>query len=204
MNKEMTHEEFQTKMDGLKEAPDNVQNIGSAKKVDKIAQKRARDLEERRRRLVNQGVPEDKLESVMAIEDYNNLSLDRKFARFEKITASALQGLQQDIMALRHNDGVIADAIDVNMRAMARALDKAGVSLEAQGVIIKEVEQELRDEAAKKQQAAVDAQKAAVEADEHARMSAVLKSPSITDATAGAVSDSTVTEPAEATVFGDS
>lgn len=151
---------------------EDVQQIASAKRMTKVDIKRMQAREERRRRLLNNGVPEDKVDAVMAAEDYQNLPVDKKLDRFERIVSQALQGLQRDIMALRHNDGVIADAMDINLKAMARALEKAGITKEAQNDIIREVEKELREEQKRQAEAEVEARRMASEKAEKERMEA--------------------------------
>jgi hypothetical protein len=167
---------------------EDVQQMASAKKMSKIDIKRMQAREERRRRLINRGVPEDKVDAVMAAEDYQNLPIDKKLDRFEYIVSQALQGLQRDILALRHNDGVIAEAMDINLKAMSRALEKAGVSKEAQGDIIREVEKELREEQEKRARAEQEALRLAAEQSERERIEAELSSkPSLSSDEAPAV-----------------
>lgn len=128
-----------------------------ASNMTKIDAKRAQIYQERRRRLLNRGVPEAQVDATLAAEDYRNLPLAERFARFEKMALGALEGLQRDIMSLRHNDSVIAESMDINLRAMSMCLEKAGVSKEAQSDIIKQVDGQLREERA--QQAAALEQK---------------------------------------------
>lgn len=158
-----------------------VEQVSEVRKLSKIDIKRIQAREERRRRLINNGVPADKVDAVMTAEDYKNLPVEQKLERFEKLMSQAMQGLQRDILALRHNDGVIADAMDINLKAMARGLTKAGVSLEQQNDIIREVEQELREEHAKQTAAQAEAHKLATEKAEMDRMKSVEKERTTTD-----------------------
>lgn len=131
-----------------------MQDVVPSSNVSKIDHKRAQIYEERRRRLLNRGVPEAQVDAVMAAEDYRNLPLAERFMRFEKMVLGALEGLQRDIISLRHNDSVIAESMDVNLRAMSLCLEKAGVSKEAQSDIIKQVDTQLRQERAQRASAA--------------------------------------------------
>lgn len=138
--------------------------IAEPRKPTKIEIKRAQQREERRRRLINQGVPEDKVDQVMVNEDYNNLPLDRRFQDFRSQVVKAIQALSMDVMNLQHNDRVIADAMDTNMRAMSKCLNKVGVPTEDQAQIMKDVISELTEERAKQQQAIAEEQQKSVEA----------------------------------------
>jgi len=138
---------------GVTQAEVPEQEVATPRKISKLELKRAQIYQERRQRLINRGVPEEKVDATIAAEDYKELPIEEKFDRFEKLMMGALQGMQRDIMALRHNDGVVAEAMDINLQAMARCLEKAGVSREAQSDIIKAVDAEMR-EAHEKQVAA--------------------------------------------------
>lgn len=149
-------------------------------KMTKIDAKRMKDREERRRRLVNNGVPLDRVDETLAWEDHNNLPTDKRLEKLEKLVVKLFQGLQRDIMSLQHNDGVITDALDINLRAMAKCLEKAGVDRDQQGVIITEVETELREEQRKALEARQAAERAAEEASVLERMKAeVSKKPTL-------------------------
>ncbi len=143
-----------------------VHQIAAARRPTKLEIKRAEIYKERRARAINNGVPEDKVEAHLAAEDYKNLPLDEKFEKFQSLTAQALIGLQQDIMNLQHNDTVIADAMDINLKAMARALEHAGIDKERQQSIMKEVEQEIQRDQQQMKVAREAARKVAREAQE--------------------------------------
>jgi hypothetical protein len=175
---------------------DNVRTMSEARRISKVEMKRMQAYEERKRRLINKGMDPSKVDEALATEDYNNLPIERKFERLEKLTSQLFQGLQKDVMALRHNDGVIADAMDINLRAVARSLEKAGVTKEMQGEIIREVETELREEQRRRaeQNAAAqraDAEKARMEKEANTKTS--LLEPEVA---------LPAEQPAEATVFG--
>jgi hypothetical protein len=78
--------------------------------------------------------------------------------------------------------------MDINLKAMSRALEKAGVSKEAQGDIIREVEKELREEHEKRARAEQEALRLAAEQSERERIEAELSSkPSLSSDEAPAV-----------------
>lgn len=135
-----------------------------------VENKRASYREEKKRRLVNRGVSEERAEEMVARQEYNNLSSDKKLDRLEALFVQTFQGLQRDILALRHNDGVIADAMDINLKAMSKCLEKAGISKDIQGDIIKEVEAELREEQRKHMEAQESSKRQAEEMSERQRM----------------------------------
>ncbi len=180
----------------VQESADNVRTMSEARRITKADMKRMQAYEERKRRLINKGVAPDKVDGVIAAEDYNALPVEKKFERLEKLTSQLFQGLQKDIMALRHNDGVIADAMDINLRAVARSLEKAGVTKEMQGQIIREVETELRAEQQKRMEEQQAARKAKSEKElmelEAGKKTTLLETEPAIPAE----------EPAEATVFG--
>lgn len=180
----------------VQKSEDNVRTLSEVRKMSKIDMKRLQAYEERKRRLINKGVAPDKVDGVIAAEDYANLPVEKKFERLESMVSQVLQGLQRDIMSLRHNDGVIADAMDINLRAVARSLEKAGVTKEQQGEIVKLVEAEIREE--QKAQQAIR-QKAQEAQTEKSRMEAEANAkPSIMDPEPALPTEA----PAEATVFG--
>lgn len=164
-----------------------------ARKPTKVELKRAQIYQERRARAINNGVPEDKVDATLAAEDYKNSSLEDKFTRFQNLAVHALQGLQQDILNLRHNDTVIADAMDVNLKAMARALEHAGVDIATQQGIMQDVEKELQKEQQMQKAAREAANKAAREKNEKKTVESEIDKPS---------DEAPVPLPDGATVFG--
>lgn len=137
--------------------------VSAARRPTKLELKRAQIYQERRARAINNGVPEDKVDATLAAEDYKNSPLEEKFERFQNLAVHALQGLQQDILNLQHNDTVIADAMDINLKAMARALVHAGVDIGVQQNIMQEVEKEIHKEQQLQKAAREAAHKAASE-----------------------------------------
>lgn len=163
-----------------------------------IDAKRQAIREERKKRLMNKGVSEQRAEEMISNQDYDNLSDDKKIQRLENLFVQTFQGLQRDILALRHNDGLIADAMDINLKAMSKCLEKAGITKEQQGEIIKEVEAELREEQKRKMEAQAMAEKMASDQSEKIRMEELSKEESKLSGSEPAGSDI----PSEASVFG--
>ena len=125
---------------------DSAAATDNVRRLTKTEMKRMQALEERKRRLINNGVDPNHVDQVIAREDYDNLPMDKKLARFEEIFLRSLQGLQKDIIALRHNDGLLADALDINIKVISRCLQKVGVDVATQNALISEVEKELAEE----------------------------------------------------------
>lgn len=144
----------------VQENEDNVRTMSQAKRMTKADIRRMQAHEERKRRLINNGTDPDKVEATIAAQDYAALPLEKKFDRMDRVMSQALRALQQDIMSLRHNESLIADAMDINLRAVARSLEKAGVTKEMQIDIIKTVETEVRDEQRRRAEAQQAAHKA--------------------------------------------
>lgn len=108
--------------------------------------KRARIYAERRQRLIGQGVPEDKVDMRIAEEDYAALPLERKFEHLQKIVVEAINGFRNDLMALQSNDRVLANALDVNLNAIAAIFEKLGVSKEEQKNLVLAAEAQMNKE----------------------------------------------------------
>lgn len=166
-------------------------------KIDKLTLKRMQQREARRKRLIGQGVPEDKVEMTMAQEDFNALPADKKMAL---MLNNAMNHVAQDIQALQHNFFALADAMDVNFKSMARCLTLAGVDLQKQHEIIQTVEGEIRAE----RQAKIEAQKKAAEqaAEEASQKAADATLKAAEGRTPEPVPEAPVTLPEGATEFG--
>jgi len=149
--------------------------LGVVSLKNNIDAKRQAIREEKKRRLMNKGISEERAEEMVSMQEHDNVSDEKKITRLENLFIQTFQGLQRDILALRHNDGVIADAMDINLKAMSKSLEKAGVSKEQQGEIIKEVEMELREEQRKKLEAQEMARKMSEDQLEKERMDALAK-----------------------------
>lgn len=115
------------------------------KKLSKREQKKYQQYQERRQRLINDGINEENVDAVIAQQDYTSLPTDKKIQRLEMILRQSFTQIGQDIESLRHNDLMIADAMDINMRSMSKCLTKVGVPLEEQKTIIEDVQREMAE-----------------------------------------------------------
>lgn len=143
--------------DGKRVAKDGDGNkyVLAEKKPNALEMKRMMALLERRKRLINKGVDPKKVDLVIAQEDYNALPVEKKFEKHKDLMNGAVKRLAQDMTGLQHNDGVLADAMDVNFRSFAEMLVDLGMPLEKQGEIIKRVQAKIEDE----RKARMDAQR---------------------------------------------
>lgn len=142
----------------------------SKKKMEKAKKEQERAMKERERRMAElkkRGVSEEHLEMVMAQEDYRGMPVNERLQRLEAMVSRGFQSMANEIQALRHNDYEIATSMDINLKAIGKALTKLGIDPEMQMAIIQESQAEIAaDEAAKitakeAQVAAAAAQKAA-------------------------------------------
>jgi hypothetical protein len=160
----------------LPAAPEKVTNINDAKqqKVNKVQMKKFQIYLERRKRAINKGIPEERVDQYLREEDYRNMPVAEKVQRLEGIMSSTFQGLSQDVVRLRQNDGHIADAFDINSRAIFKMMVKLGITSEQQKDILKESADEFDAEKKAKvearQKAAEEAQKKTLEEQERAKI----------------------------------
>lgn len=123
----------------------------------KQERKKLKALDERKEFLRQNGLDEEQISQVIAQEKYDALPIDQKLKRMEMALQATVRQIGHDIQNLRHNDGVLADAMDVNFRAVHRALKLAGVSEEQQKEIVEQITAEMA-EAEKKKVEATQAQ----------------------------------------------
>lgn len=115
--------------------------------------KRAKARELRRQELRKAKVPEEMVEAMLEREEYEALPVDQKISRLEHIVAGMSRQVGKDIHNLEYNDGQIADALDVNLRAVAHMFEKLGISREEQIRFMGEAEKELAAELEAKKEA---------------------------------------------------
>lgn len=108
--------------------------------------KRIQQYQERLRRFMNRGLNEEQARQAIAKEDWDNLSPDKKIAQLQHFMVQVFRGLQGDIDNLRHNDGELADSMDINFRAFARMAEKLGVSIEEQQAFVAQAVNEIQVE----------------------------------------------------------
>lgn len=119
----------------------------------KLSKQQAKQLQkyiDRVRRHMGRGLTEDQARMLIAKEDYDNLSPEKKIKRLEGIVIGSVQGVRQDILNLKHNDSELADAMDINFRAFSKMLLKAGISLAEQNVFMAEAQAEVASEQERK------------------------------------------------------
>jgi uncharacterized protein YoaH (UPF0181 family) len=156
-------------------------------KPNKFQQKQIQKYVERLRRHMAKGLSEEKARQVMAKEDYDNLSPDKKIQRMESLISALFQGLQGDINNLRHNDSELADALDINFRAFAKMLLKLGVGIDEQKAAVAEAKAEIEAEQKKREEDRAAVEEEARKARDDAAAIAQAKEPSQEPAEAPAV-----------------
>jgi DNA-directed RNA polymerase subunit L len=153
------------------EAPREVKPI----KFSKIDQKRQQIFADRVRRKMAGGMSEEAAFRAVQQEDYDNMPVDKKLLRFQNAVQAAINNLSRDIMELRHNDQVIADAFDINYKVIERVFAKIGISDEERKTYLEEARKELSEERQRRAEAIAKQQKEAAEAEEKARVEAEAK-----------------------------
>ena len=140
------------------------------KKLSHKEAKQQRQFEEKIRRVINQNPNLTREQAVHKImrDDYSSLPLEEKFKRLESVISGMFRDVAKDIRSLQFNDGIIANAMDLNMKSMTRCLELAGVSMEKQVAIMEVVQREF--DASIKQEA-----KARADANEMATLSNIEK-----------------------------
>lgn len=111
----------------------------SVKEANRRLAKMARIREERRQELIDSGVEEEVVERVLDQEEFERLPIDQKVNRIVasldhhlNVMHRAINTFAKDIVALRHNDTVISDAHDVNLRGIYLMFESLGLSADKQ------------------------------------------------------------------------
>ena len=134
-----------------------------AQKMTKLQEKQVKAHMERRQRLINKGVPKEKVDMYIAQEDYEKMPLEKKVKRLEQIIQGTFQNFALELHNLRYNDGVLADSMDLNFKAFAKMLVKMGMPLEDHRAFIEEAQREIIEERGKVAEAAAAEAKARTE-----------------------------------------
>jgi hypothetical protein len=129
----------------------------------------AKRYAERREKLLANGVKPEAVDGVIAQMDFEALSVENQVKVMSRNLNNILGQLMTDVASLKHNDEVLADSMDLNFRAMARCLEKAGVKPEEQQAIIGEVQKEMETEIKARMEAEAEAIKKQA-AEQHAAM----------------------------------
>jgi hypothetical protein len=133
-------------------------------KISKLDEKKMRILQERRQRLLNRGVPPDKVDEVMQREDYERLPAADKVSRLESLIVSTVRGIQSDLNQLHQNQKFLADSMDLNFMAFEQMLMKLGLTGEQQKEIMAAAEQVFAQREKERAEAEEAAQNASIEA----------------------------------------
>lgn len=177
-------------------------------KLSKIDEKRQRIFMARLQRKMGEknkdGSPKTQQQAVQEIarEDYDALPVEKKLARLEAIVAQTFRNFSEELINLGQGHAAIADAFDINYRAIQKMFLKLGVPNDEQRAIIEEAQKDVI-EARKQAQAAhelaqLNQRRAAQEAAEKTNVSAELQPvKEVVEA-----SDGPLPPPKEATVFG--
>lgn len=106
------------------------------------------EKEARRQKLLSEGVPEEKVEQVLAAEEFYRLPIDQRVNallaavnRAQRVYTETIQGLAGEMVALRQNQEAIADAFDINLRAVESHLTTLGITKEVQASVLEKVTQ---------------------------------------------------------------
>lgn len=156
--------------DKLPEWKKKAQERKDAKKAEREAKIQARLAElqkqhmeqynKRRERLLAKGVKPEMVDAILQQQDFESLPVDKRVNLMARNLNNLLGQVFRDIDALKHNDTVLADSMDLNFRAMAKCLEKAGVAPEDQKAIIEETQKELEAEIKARMEAEAEAIKA--------------------------------------------
>jgi hypothetical protein len=128
-----------------------------AKKVKKLESRKKEVLEDLKKTGLSPDVLEQHANAILAREQYDKLSLSEKVTRLEQMVVQGFQGIGGEMRDLQHNDFELADAMDVNFRALSKVMAKLNVPPEEMVRYCEEARAEMAAERAefqKKQQAA--------------------------------------------------
>ena len=148
------------------------------KKPSAIQLKRQQIFMDRLKRKLNEknedGSAKTQAQAIQEIqrEDYERMPVDKKLQRLEMMFSAVIQQMTKDLAELRHNDGVIADAYDVNYRAMEKMFDKLGIKDEERKNIMQQAHLEAQADKQAELQARMKADKERQEQLEKLRMEA--------------------------------
>jgi hypothetical protein len=184
----------------LEPAPENAIPVQKFPKgAAKLEAKRQQILQDRMRRHMGRGLSQEQAWQAIQKEDFDALPMDKKFARLENMVSNTFRQLAQEIVNLGQGHAAVADAFDINYRAVHKIFVKLGVSPEEQQLLIAEAQGEVAEIRRRQQEGRAVAEKAFNDAQEKQRVEAELasaESPNQAPSSVGAE------PPPEATVFG--
>lgn len=113
-----------------------------------MSKKSDAEREARRQKLLSEGMPEEKVEQVLAAEEFYRLPIDQRVNalmvavnRAQRVYTETIQELAGEMVALRQNQEAIADAFDINLRAVESHLTTLGITKEVQASVLEKVTQ---------------------------------------------------------------
>lgn len=168
--------------------PEKEKEMG-VRKPTKMELKRAQLFQERINRKVNKGMTKEQAFAAVQKEDHENQPLATRVQKIEHVLTGAFKEISQEMQSLRHNDGIISEAFDVNYRAIAKMFALLGIDKDKQKSIVEDCVREMNE-------ARAMAQKAQQEAAEQSKVMEEVKGPAKIDVPAPAA------PPEGATVFG--
>lgn len=123
--------------------------VPAKSKTSKIDEKRQEIFRDRVKRKMGEGATEEQAITYVLREDYAALPIEQKFARLESMVANAVNQLTENVNVLRQNERVVADAFDINYRAVEKMFKKLGVPSDEQNAILDECRKEVAEDRAK-------------------------------------------------------
>ena len=147
------------------------------RRPNKIDEKRQKIYRERMQRHIAKGLSAEQAHRKVMEEDYARLPIDQKMRLLEQSVMGAVQRLAQELESLQHNDRVIADALDVNFKAITKALLKQGVPGDDLAAFLKEAEEEIRTDREARRAAYEAAQQAAIQAQQQKQVEQTIDKP---------------------------
>lgn len=85
-------------------------------------------------------------------ENYERLPAEKKILRLERMVSQMTQGIMGDLQALRHNDRIITEVFDVNLRSISLMFEHLGITKAKQAEILTQVQMEIEQERIQSQQ----------------------------------------------------
>lgn len=147
--------EVQAEMAAAPEDLSNVTSIDQPRQPNAQERRRHEKHLERLKRTMNlYKISEEQALKKMQEEDWNDLPVDKKIRRLENLLSNLMREVGNDINNLRSNDGEIATAMDINLRAFSLMLTgECGIKTETQDKYFEEARLEIAAEQRAKQAA---------------------------------------------------
>lgn len=121
-----------------------------------MSRKSEADKAARREKLLSDGVSEEQVEQILAAEEFYRLPIDQRvnalmaaINRAQRVYTDTIRELATEMVALRQNQEALADAMDINLRAVEHHLTSLGVTKETQSSVLEKVTKAFMEEKAK-------------------------------------------------------